>query len=74
MGACDNVQHDLESLLEQISLARIITFSPPLDTLNFYTAEAHPLTFYIPFFTISYTFYSQMVLLSHTLLRTLYPF
>ena len=24
---------------------------------NFYTAEAHPLTFYIPFFTISYTFY-----------------
>ena len=24
---------------------------------NFYTAEAHPLTFYIPFFTISYTFH-----------------
>ena len=41
---------------------------------NSYTAEAHPLTFYIPFFTISYTFYWQMVLLSHTLLRTLYPF
>ena len=24
---------------------------------NFYTVEANPLTFYIPFFTISYTFY-----------------
>ena len=24
---------------------------------NVYTVEAHPLTFYIPFFTISYTFY-----------------
>ena len=35
ISSCDNVKHDLESLLEQIgfssflSLARIITFSPP---------------------------------------------
>ena len=27
ISSCDNVKHDLESLLEQISL--IITFSPP---------------------------------------------
>ena len=35
ISSCDNVKHDLESLLEQtdfssfLSLARIITFSPP---------------------------------------------
>ena len=34
---------------------------------NFYTAEAHSLTFYIPFFTILYTFYWQMVLPSQYL-------
>ena len=49
-------------------------------TQQFFTRrpEVQTLTFYIPFFTkkvpLSYTFYWQMVALSHTLFRTLHPF
>ena len=46
ISSCDNVKHDLESLLEQIgfssflSLARIITLSPPRTRSKLPSLEA----------------------------------
>ena len=55
ISSCDNVEHDLESLLEQIgfssflSLARIITFSPPRTRSKPPSLEAF---YFLPPFTL----------------------
>ena len=66
ISSCDNVKHDLESLLEQIdfssflSLARIITFSPPRTHSKPPSLEAlysfPPTTLYNKFYVSCFVF------------------